>query len=97
MSILETMARGIPNISTDIASIPEVIENGKNGFLIQPGDKNSLAERMISLLNDPLQREEFSKNGFSVIQDKFTLQKNIRTLEAYYWRIWREKVSEARR
>lgn len=52
---------------------------------------------MISLLNDPLQREEFSKNGFSVIQDKFTLQKNIRTLEAYYWRIWREKVSEARR
>ena len=97
MSILETMARGIPNISTDIASIPEVIENGKNGFLIQPGDKDSLAERMISLLNDPLQREEFSKNGFSVIQDKFTLQKNIRTLEAYYWRIWREKVSEARR
>ena len=87
----------LSNISTDIASIPEVIENGKNGFLIQPGDKDSLAERMISLLNDPLQREEFSKNGFSVIQDKFTLQKNIRTLEAYYWRIWREKVSEARR
>ena len=67
--------QGIPNISTDIASIPEVIENGKNGFLIQPGDKALLEEKMISLLNDPLQREEFSKNGFSVkmcIRDRFS-------------------------
>jgi len=33
MSILETMAYGIPNISTGIASIPEVISDGKNGFI----------------------------------------------------------------
>lgn len=44
MTILETMAYGIPNISTSIASIPEVLHNNDNGFLVKPGDIDALAE-----------------------------------------------------
>lgn len=38
ISILEAMAYGLPIISTNIAGIPDIVENGKNGFLYNPGD-----------------------------------------------------------
>ena len=44
----------LSNISTDIASIPEVIENGKNGFLIQPGMQTH-ADRLVHFLVFPLE------------------------------------------
>ena len=53
MTILETMAYGIPNISTSIASIPEVLHNNDNGFLVKPGDidyKNRYQLHCIKLL-----------------------------------------------
>ena len=50
MSILETMGQGIPNISTRIASIPEVIQDGENGFLITPGDVEALQNRILKPL-----------------------------------------------
>lgn len=52
MSILETMAYGIPNISTRVAAIPEVISD-KNGYLIYTGDKKALKEAIL---------ESFKKN-----------------------------------
>jgi glycosyltransferase involved in cell wall biosynthesis len=53
VAILEAMAMGLPIVSTAIAGIPELIEDGKNGFLIQPGDYSALADRIIQLIQDP--------------------------------------------
>lgn len=74
MSILETMARGIPNISTQIASIPEVIRHGENGFLIQPGDVEDLKGRLLELINSRELREKFSKAGSNLIREQFSME-----------------------
>lgn len=42
MSILESMALGIPNVSTSVGSIEEVVEHGVNGFIVSPGDIQDL-------------------------------------------------------
>jgi glycosyltransferase involved in cell wall biosynthesis len=52
VAIIEAMAMGIPVVSTVVAGIPELIEEGVNGFLIQPGDTPALAERIVRLLED---------------------------------------------
>lgn len=39
------MSYGIPNISSDIAAIPEAISNGINGYLIMPGDIKDLEKK----------------------------------------------------
>lgn len=96
MSILETMAKGIPNISTNIASVPEVIINEENGFLIEPGDINALADKILILLKNKKLRVHFSNTSFSMIHSKFTISKNIGALEEYYWMVLKKKNFEAK-
>jgi len=52
IAMLEAMAAGLPVVSTRVGAIPEVIEEGVNGFLIEPGDFNTLADRVIKLAGD---------------------------------------------
>ncbi len=81
MSILETMARGIPNISTRIAAVPEVIEDGVNGFLITPGDIGMLEERIRCLVSDQKLRSELSERAHQTIRESFSLKQNVRKME----------------
>lgn len=85
MTILETMAKGIPNISTYVASIPEIIEDGVNGYLINPGDIHLLSERIKKLCKDGILRKKLSENSYATIKEKFIMSKNIdRLIDIYY-------------
>jgi glycosyltransferase involved in cell wall biosynthesis len=53
MAVLEAMAAGLPIITTPVGALPGLIEDGVNGFLIQPGDYRALADRIVRLLEDP--------------------------------------------
>ncbi|VXD11291.1 Glycosyl transferase, group 1 [Planktothrix serta PCC 8927] len=53
MAILEAMSWGLPVITTPVGGIPEVIEQGKTGLLINPGDIEQLTEAMQSLIENP--------------------------------------------
>ena len=81
MTILETMAYGIPNISTRIASIPEVIDDEKNGYLITPGDINGLTERIQRLIEDEELRIKFSDCAYKTIKSEFSMDSNIHKLK----------------
>jgi glycosyltransferase involved in cell wall biosynthesis len=70
-SLLEAMAVGSPVIATPVGAIPEIIEDGQNGFLIQPGDHTALAERIVNLLDDPELREKMSKENSKTIINRF--------------------------
>lgn len=84
MSILETMAAGIPNISTRIASIPEVLVDGENGYMITPGDVDALVDRLRTLINDSALRQKFSEAGYELVTRDFSLSSNIEKLKSIY-------------
>jgi glycosyltransferase involved in cell wall biosynthesis len=50
--ILEAFAAGVPVLSTPVASVPEVVHEGKNGFLFPFGDDESLARRLAEIMTD---------------------------------------------
>ena len=52
VAIIEAMSLGLPVVSTAVAGIPEMVEDGVNGFLVQPGDPVALADRILRLVRD---------------------------------------------
>lgn len=87
MSILETMGMGIPNISTRIASIPEVVLDDETGFLMEPGDIGRLSELLLRMAGDWELRDRLSRGGYRLVADKFSLKTNIAALEGIYERL----------
>jgi glycosyltransferase involved in cell wall biosynthesis len=61
--ITEAMASGLPVIATRIRGIPEIIEDGKNGYLVEPKKPEELAEKIIFLLKHKEARKKMSLNN----------------------------------
>ena len=83
MTILETMAYGIPNISTKIASIPEVIHDGEDGYIITPGDVEKLEECLKKLCINKELRKKISDKSWREITEKFAMDSHICQLKKY--------------
>jgi glycosyltransferase involved in cell wall biosynthesis len=60
LAVLEAMAAGIPIVSSAIGGTEELIEDGRSGLLVPPGDAPALAAAMRRLLEDPQLREDFA-------------------------------------
>jgi glycosyltransferase involved in cell wall biosynthesis len=69
--LLEAMSTGLPVITTPVGAIPEFVEDGKNGFLIEPGDYGALADRIIELLRDSTLRHEMALANTTLIQKDY--------------------------
>lgn len=60
---LEAMASGVPVISSNLGGIPDIIKDGENGLLVDPGDFKSLANSIIYLLQNEDIKNEMGANG----------------------------------
>ena len=81
ISLLEGMAAALPVIATSVGSIPEVVGEGKNGFLTPPGSVDGLAAALNRLVADPVQRRGFGAAGREIIENRFNFR---HSLEAYH-------------
>ena len=85
--LLEALACGVPSVATDIGGIPEVIEDGVNGFIVPFGDVNMAAEKGLLLLEDDELYNEFQKNGLITARDKFHSSKLVTQYENLYYEV----------
>ena len=82
-TILEAMAAGLPIIASYIGGIPEMIDTGKNGFLVLPRNSEMLADRIETLLKDPTLAQQFSQTSQEKIQE-FSLEKMVEETDKVY-------------
>lgn len=75
--LIEAMALRKPVIGSNVGGIPDLIENGQNGFLFEPGNASQLTEKLRTLLQNRNLAMEIGKKGRELIQNKFSNEKYI--------------------
>lgn len=78
------MAAGLPIISTPVGALPEVIEEGINGFLINPGDYQALARRIVRLCQDEQLRLQIGHTNRDKASRLYAQDVIFQELEAIY-------------
>src|SRR5438034_8001932 len=87
---LEAMACEVPVIATNVGGIPEVIENGVDGYLVQPGEVSSAAKYAIDLLSRADRGREMGQLARINAKKKFCANDVIPSYERYYQRVLSE-------
>jgi glycosyltransferase involved in cell wall biosynthesis len=81
-ALIEAMAAKLPVIASLVGAVPEIIENGKNGFIVDPGHPEQIAMRIKEILNSDSLRKELSIQAHQTVLFNFPLDKMISKTEA---------------
>jgi glycosyltransferase involved in cell wall biosynthesis len=73
----EAMSFGLPIVACRVGGIPEVVEDGKTGLLVEADDPVALAEALVTLLDDRQLRIEMGQAGLQRVNTAFRLQSTI--------------------
>jgi len=71
LTVSEALWKGTPVVAGQVGGIPLQIEDGKTGFLVQPGDYDAAADRILRLLKDPTLQAECGQTGREHVRNHF--------------------------
>lgn len=83
-SIIEAMASGLPVVASNVGGIPELVEDGKTGHLVPPGDAKALAAALNGLLDDPHRSAEYGRAGRIKIEANYSFDRMVEQMETLY-------------
>jgi glycosyltransferase involved in cell wall biosynthesis len=72
LSVLEAMASGTPVVCSRIGGVPEIVEDGETGYLVEPGDVAALRARLTELLGDPARADRMGRAARESVLERFS-------------------------
>jgi glycosyltransferase involved in cell wall biosynthesis len=94
-SIIDAMAEAKPCVGTRVGGVPEVIDDGVTGFLVEPRDPSALAARLVRLLKDPALRERMGAAGRARARALFGVERMVQGTADVYDRVARRVAPQA--
>ena len=88
MVIAEAMAASVPVVATRVGGIPHLVDDGRTGLLVAPGDVASLAGAIRGLLADEPRRAEFARRSHLRAQERFRLADVAARVREVYLEAW---------
>jgi glycosyltransferase involved in cell wall biosynthesis len=92
-ALVEATGAGKPCVASGVGPIPEVVEHGKSGLLVQSQSPDALAQAIIQLVKDPELARAMGQRGKQVAAEKFSISRNVKQLEELYLQILDTKKS----
>jgi glycosyltransferase involved in cell wall biosynthesis len=83
-AVLEAMSAGRPVIASAVGGCTELIEQGRTGLLVPPGDSHALADQILLLLARPELRADLGRAARKHAESEFTFNLAVKRLEAVY-------------
>jgi glycosyltransferase involved in cell wall biosynthesis len=85
-AFVEAQASGLPVIGSQVGGIPEVILEGKTGFIVSPDDAHALAERIKEMYTQRDNAQEISRRCREWVDPRFSRKRMVESIEALYQR-----------
>lgn len=73
VALLQAAACGVPIVASRAGGIPEIVQHGRNGYLVPPADATALAEAVTALWDDAGLAERFGRGGREIVRSRFSI------------------------
>ena len=94
-SILEGARFKKATISSNVGGIPDLIENGKNGYMFEPGDYKCFSELILELAKDDIKRTAMGENLYEIALKDFSVESMAKTQGDIYCRILEKQTAKS--
>lgn len=84
MVVLEALQQELPCIATRVSGLPEVIQHGRNGLLVEPDNPVEMARAALTILEDPGERRRMGAAGRATVARRFTVGRQVSEYLALY-------------
>jgi len=84
LTLLESMACGTPVICTNVGGMPEIVKDGKTGFMVNPNDVKGLRDGIEYFMNNPKQVRIFGERGRNQVLESYTWDSVARRCLSFY-------------
>jgi len=91
VSLIEAQATGKPIVSTNVGGVSDIMINGEAGYITEPGNAEEFSEALLKLVEDENLRTSFGNFGKEYVQSKFSYQRLVKDMGAYYYKLLESK------
>src|SRR5699024_3636417 len=84
LSIIEAMREGIPVIASDVGGVNEILQHGRQGFLVKKGDRDFLTKALLTLMSSEELRRKYGNAGRNRFIKEFSFEKMYDQTEMFY-------------
>jgi phosphatidyl-myo-inositol dimannoside synthase len=85
--LLEAMNERVPVVASNLGGITDIVEDGKTGLLVPPGDAEALANALLRLADDPALASGLAERGYRHLHENFSWDSIVQRWEAIYRRV----------
>ena len=89
-SLIEAMSHGIPVVTTNVGSIPEIVSDKTDGFLVEPGHIDEIAKSLETLIRDSHLRKAMGEKAREKVKKNFSTG----ILEKQLENVWRSALGQ---
>jgi len=94
LTILESMAAGLPAVVTRVGSMDEMVFDGVNGYLVPPRDPERLADAIYAIVSDDERQRRFGENSMRIANERFQVDRMVRETEELIKQIYEAKIGK---
>lgn len=94
IAAVEAMAMGKAVVATRVGGLPEVVEEGRTGFLVPPGDPSAISEIIVKLFHDRPLIEAMGRRGKIRAREHFDLERTLLGIEQVYQEVLARRRTE---
>jgi glycosyltransferase involved in cell wall biosynthesis len=84
MAVIEAMASGLPIVSTNVGGLPDLVQDGVNGLMVEPGCPDELADALLKIISNPKLRQSMQEKSAQIASDNYDLEQHVHQLLEIY-------------